>query len=114
MVYRNFREDIKTHKKYTLTNIPIGRLCGVRLNQTHKFRIFSMSNWNGVDRWYNGEFMGDEYAVFSWIEQAHCWQQVSPWYVKFGNALNFMLHKCVGSDSNLWEEAFTYDSYEPM
>ena len=114
MVYRNFREDMKTHKKYTLSNIPINKVCGVRITQDEQYRILSQSAGHGEDCWYNGEFIGDYYCVAKYNFKAHCWQQISKWYFRYGNAINFLSKLCDNDTFEREGEVFKYDTYEPI
>ena len=79
------RVDKKTGKKYTSNNIPFRSVTGIT---THKgtFCIKNESTGHEQDTWYNDTFLGDRYAVFEYNEQARFWQQLTPWYVRFGYA----------------------------
>lgn len=79
------RIDKKTGKKYTSHNIPANSVTGI---STHKgvFCISNEAKGHEEDTRYNGTFLGDRYAVFKYNEQGIFWQQVTPWYVRFGYA----------------------------
>lgn len=87
------RVDVKTKKEYTHDNIPIGRLNSIQ-NSKSFFKIFSQSKGHSDTQWYHGEFLGDSYAVFEWVNTSTTtgfYQQVSKWYMRYGDALNKML-----------------------
>lgn len=82
--------DKSTGKKYFNNNIPVGALTGMSTPDGRIYKIFPESG--NSDVWYHGTFLGDRYAVF---RKCHgFWQQVSPWYCRYGNATRFMTHKC--------------------
>ena len=87
------RTDVKTKKEYTYDNIPIGRLNSIQ-NSKGFFKIFSQSKGHSDTQWYHGEFLGDYYAVFKWINTGRdsgYYHQVSKWYFRFGNAQRKMI-----------------------
>lgn len=81
------KTDKNTNRKYFDNNIPADRIYTIESATGKKFRIFSEDGTNAA--WYNGEFLGDRYAVFTWT--GHFWQQCSNWYIRYGNAVNYML-----------------------
>lgn len=87
----SIRVDKRTGKTYTWHNIPLrgrkGTLAAITSDKGH-FVIQAKNCNHPEDSWYNGEFIGDEYAVFKWT--GTFLQQVSPWYVRFGNAVRAM------------------------
>ena len=78
------RIDKATKRVYTYHNIPCDK--GVYCIQTNGklFKIFAENHSHPEDSWYNGMFMGDRYAVFVW--SGSCYQQITIWYERFGNA----------------------------
>ena len=80
------RTDIETGKKYFLNNIPVGRLNAVTLPNGTELKIFPEDGTGAA--WYNNRFIGDRYAVF--VKCSGVWQQVSNWYYRYGNAVNYM------------------------
>lgn len=84
------RIDSKTGRKYFKNNIPVGKLNAMEGVTGRKYKIFAENGDNSV--WYNGMFLGDRYAVF--VHTGYCWQQISPWYERYGNAVHYMTHKC--------------------
>lgn len=85
------KSDRKTKKRYFANNIPVGRLTAIKYPNGRYFKIFAENGTS--DMWYNGEFLGDKYAVFELIRGT--WYQVSKWYIKYGNAVNVMCNKVV-------------------
>lgn len=81
------KTDKNTNRKYFDNNIPADRIYTIESSTGKKFRIFSEDGTNAV--WYDGEFLGDRYAVFTWT--GYSWQQCSSWYTRYGNAVNYML-----------------------
>ena len=80
--------DIKTGRKY-INNIPEGRLTMVETVDGFKYKIMPMNINHQEDSWYNGRFIGDNYAVFKFVQPSMgtgFWQQVTKWYMNFGNA----------------------------
>lgn len=85
-----FKECTKTGRKYFANNIPVGRLTAFMGVTGRYYKIFPE---NGTaDMWYKGEFLGDRYAVF--MKYRGVYQQISPWYEKYGNAVRYMTTKC--------------------
>ena len=85
------RIDKKTGKKYTEHNIPVDKLNYIVIPEKVQFCIMNENYGHESDVWYNGIFCGDRYAVFMRSIDSRCWQQVSPWYVKYGTAERKML-----------------------
>ena len=83
------KSDCKTKKCYFTNNIPVGRLTTVKYPNGRYFKIFAENGTS--DMWYNGQFLGDRYAVFELIRGV--WYQVSKWYIRYGNAVNVMCNK---------------------
>lgn len=82
------RTDIETKKNY-INNIPEGRLSATTTADGRQYKIIAQNINHQDDSWYNGRFIGDNYAVFKYIKhEKSCgfWQQVSPWYCRYGNA----------------------------
>lgn len=82
------RTDIKTKKNY-IDNIPEGRLNAITTPEGTQYKIMAQNKNHQEDSWYNGRFIGDNYGVFKYIKpDKGCgfWQQVSPWYSRYGNA----------------------------
>lgn len=108
------RKDVLTGKCYTDSNIPLDRKGGAltRYEDTannRKYRIMSESMGHSDDMWYNGRFLGDRYAVFVWVATTSTlgfWQQVTPWYIRYGYAVRMMLKKVnlyhTHNSSRLW------------
>ena len=88
----NIRHDKLTGKDYTYHNIPVdkkGHLTAVQCSKGF-YKIFSENHNNPDASWYQGRFIGDSWAVFKWVktgEKSGFYQQVSPWYSRFGNAV---------------------------
>lgn len=85
------RKDARTERYYTEHNIPMDRLNHLVIPGNVEFCIMSENYGHESDVWYNETFCGDRYAVFKRTVDTKCWQQVSPWYVKYGNAERKML-----------------------
>lgn len=86
------RIDSETGKKYFKNNIPVGRLNAMTGITGRRYKICAQNGNDSV--WYNGRFLGDQYAVFVYVEKCGFWQQISPWYERYGNAVRYMTHKC--------------------
>lgn len=89
------RVDKVTGKTYTYHNIPIDKKGTPTCIQCRKgfFKILNQNSRHPDDSWYEGRFIGDRYAVFMWINnggESGFFQQVSPWYMKYGNAVRKM------------------------
>ena len=82
----SIRIDKVTGKAYTWYNIPIidGSLTCIQ-NSKGLFMIMAENHSHPEDSWYEGRFIGDRYAVFR--RSNGFFQQVSPWYERFGNAV---------------------------
>ena len=85
------RIDKVTGKVYTWNNIPVdkrGHLTAIECRKGF-YKIVSQNHNHPEDSWYQGRFIGDSYAVFKWVKtgESGFYQQVSPWYVWFGNAV---------------------------
>ena len=91
----NIRHDKLTGKDYTYHNIPVdkkGHLTSVQCSKGF-YKIFSENHSHPEDSWYDGRFIGDRYAVFKWVNTTPSqgfYQQVTPWYYRFGYAVNRM------------------------
>lgn len=84
------RVDKKTGKQYTWHNIPLGKddhVIAITSGKGH-FVIQAKNCNHPEESWYNGEFIGDEYAVFKWT--GTFLQQVTPWYKRFGYAVRML------------------------
>lgn len=80
------RVDKNTGKRYTDHNIPIDRTFAMVLPQVVEFKILNENYGYESDVWYNNTFCGDRYAVFKRPFGTKYWQQVTPWYLRFGYA----------------------------
>lgn len=85
------RVDKKTGKKYTEHNIPMDKVNYLVIPGKVQFCIMNENYGHESDVWYNDTFCGDRYAVFERTVDTKVWQQVSPWYVYYGKAVNKML-----------------------
>ena len=86
----SLRFDQKTGKTYTWFNIPLPNTTSAQTENGY-FVIMNENHSHPEDSWYNGSFIGDRYAVFKWIKSTTStgfYQQISPWYAKYGNARN--------------------------
>ena len=84
---KGIRLDVETGQLYNDGNIPMGRICACKISG----KVYKIFAQNGTDDvWHNGKFIGDNYAVF--VEANGFWQQVSPWYSRYGNAERYMTH----------------------
>lgn len=84
------RIDEVTGKMYNSKNIPLNRVCACESNGV-KYNIVAQGEPG--DYWYNGRFLGTNYAIFMKAPNMMFWQQISPWYAKYGNAERFMLKR---------------------
>lgn len=82
------RTDIRLGKHYTWDNIPLGEMFTVKNLLGNHLRIFSRCGSHPDDCWYNGLFMGDDYAVFKWT--GTFWQQASRWTPFFKVAQRYL------------------------
>lgn len=94
------RVDVETGKRY-INNIPEGKITAITTPDGTQYKIVAQNHNHQDDVWYNGRFIGDYYGVFKYIKpDMGCgfWQQVSPWYFRYGNAERKMcqLTKCGG------------------
>ena len=80
------RTDARTGKQYTVHNIPMNRTFSVVLPQKAEFRIMNETYGHEEDVWYYDQFCGDRYAVFKRTVDNKVWQQITPWYYRFGYA----------------------------
>lgn len=85
------QKDVRTGRYYTVHNIPMGRLNHLVIPRNAEFCIMNENYGHESDVWYNETFCGDRYAVFKRTVDTMCWQQVSPWYVKYGTAERKMI-----------------------
>lgn len=86
------RKDKNTGITYTWHNIPHNRLSSIQ-NEKGFYKIFESNHAHPNDSWYNDIKVCGDYAVFKWINTTPStgfYQQVSPWYMRYGNALNKM------------------------
>ena len=91
----NLRIDRKTGKRYTYRNIPLDTKDTTDSIKSVNgyFKIFSMNHDHPDDSWYNGVFIGERYGVCKWVSTSPTtgfFQQVSNWYMRFGNAQRIM------------------------
>lgn len=87
------RKDKNTGVEYTYHNIPIGRLSSVQ-NEKGFYKIFESNHRYPLDSWYNDVKVCGDYAVFIWVNTTPStgfYQQISPWYMRYGNALRKMI-----------------------
>ena len=78
------RTDIRTGKHYTYDNIPIGEMYIIKNLLGNNLRIFERNGAHPDDSWYNGLFIGSDWAVFKWT--GTYWHQVTRWYHYFAVA----------------------------
>lgn len=76
--------DKKT-KKWYYNNVQCGKLVEIKTVSGNVYRIFALCK--NEDCWYNDEFMGTDYAVFKKIKNGNFWQQISKWYMRYGDAV---------------------------
>lgn len=79
------RQDVKTGVQYNEYNIPYGRLNSVTTKTGERYSIIAMNSNHPDDSWYNGCLVSEKWAVFKLT--GNIWQQVSPWYSKYGLAI---------------------------
>lgn len=97
MVIKGYSEnvgitDVVSRKEYTVDNIPVGRLHSVSVDGKH-YCIRAMNAHHVDDVWYNGRFIGDQYAVFVRVPcdcGACFYQQLTKWYTYYGSAVKRM------------------------
>ena len=88
--------DVKTNIHY-IDNIPQlknrkGRVSSIQTSKGF-FKVFAQNHSHQLDSWYNDEFIGDNYAVFKWVNTAPndgFYQQITPWYKRCGYAEHIM------------------------
>lgn len=87
----SIRVDKRTGKHYTWHNIPLGKNGHLTAIDSEKgyFVIRAMNHSHPEESWYNGEFIGDKYAVFKLVKKCFL-QQVTPWYSRFGWAVRML------------------------
>ena len=94
------RKDKNTDIYYTYHNIPCGgknhRKGHIISIQNHNgfFKIFESNHDRPDYSWYDNIKVCSKYAVFKWVNTSidnGFYQQVSPWYVRYGNALRKMI-----------------------
>lgn len=89
----SLRRDKATGKWYTWFNLPIPCTNAIQTENGY-YIILAESHYHPETQWYNDTFLGDRYAVFHWnttTKECGFYQQVSPWYERFGNAVRKML-----------------------
>ena len=93
IVWRNGAQIAQQVKTYSIVNIPVGRLYYIAIDG-EMYGIMAMNNKHANDVWYNGRFMGDNYAVFKAVHCEHCdamfYQQISKWYSYYTCAVKCM------------------------
>lgn len=92
------RKDSKSGKLYTYRNIPFDRLNSIQ-NENGFFVIYESNDKHPDDSWYEKIKVCGEYAVFKWVNTTPStgfYQQVSPWYINYGNAINKMIKLAKG------------------
>lgn len=87
------RVDKNTGKKYSDHNIPMNRTFTVILPQVAIYRIMAEHHGYEQDVWYHNTFCGDRYAVFKRKHGDRYWQQITPWYKRFGYAQRKMFER---------------------
>lgn len=85
------RQDVKTGKQYNEFNIPYGKLNSIETPSGKRFAIKAMNSGCPENSWHNGQLVDERWAVFELIKNRGFWQQVSPWYEKYGTASNRMV-----------------------
>lgn len=83
-----FRMCMRTRKLYYKhDNIPLrdNQITGYHINGKD-FQILSQNHGRELDSWYEGKFTGDWYAVFVKSDYNNVRQQITPWYMAYGNA----------------------------
>lgn len=103
-----YRECAKTHKKYRVTdNIPFNKdniaIDGIVLGNK-MYKIINQHR-KAEDAFYNGVFIGDNYAVALRIDNGF-YQQISNWYMRYGDALKY-LRKEIANDKLI----LSYEKY---
>ena len=87
------RKDKNTGTLYNYFNIPYGRLSSVQTSKGF-FKIYESNHRHPNDSWYNDVKVCGDYAVFVWVNTTPStgfYQQVSPWYIRYGNACRKMI-----------------------
>ena len=80
------RVDKNTGKRYTEHNMPLDKCIHMVIPKVAQFKILNENYGHESDVWYDGIFCGDRYAVFKYNLESHYWQQITPWYKRFGYA----------------------------
>lgn len=87
------RVDKNTGIRYTEHNMPYDKCIHMVIPKVAEFKILNENYGHEHFVWYHDTFCGDRYAVFKRIYGQQFWQQITPWYKRFGYAQRKMFER---------------------